>query len=642
MTMLDQMRRHKGWLKWSLGLVVLAFVFFYIPAFVDDPSAGVGPTGIVAEVEGRQITAADFRRVYLQQLDQLRASAGGAITEDLLRQLGIDQQVLLQMIDEQAALAEASRLGLSVTDAEVRERLLTLPALQDVNGQFIGEAGYLQLLRVQNPPITPDEFEEGLRQSLLMERLQTVLTDWITISDAELEEEYRHRNEKVRLGVVTFSADDYRDEVEASDEDIAALYAQNVGNYEVPEKRRLRFLVVDTASIAETLTIQPDEIEDSYNANIDRYTTPGRVRASHILLGLGDKDEETVRQQAEAILAQAKAGADFAELARQHSEDEGTAELGGDLDFFGRGQMVPEFEAAAFEMEPGTVSDLVQTAYGFHIIKVIEKVEEVIQPLDEVTEAITNQLKYDRSQERGTRMAQSIAAEVTRPEDLDAAAAAPGRGLTVQESGFAAVNEPILGLGPVPQLMSIAFQLAEGDVEGPIPVPQGYAFITVTGIQEPHIPPLEDVRDEVQDDVIQRKAQEAAQARAAETAASLRDADDFAGAAEAAELVVETTELITRGSLVAGLGVSAEVDAVAFSLATGETSDPVQVGSTMAIVHVMERQEVTDAELAAARETFRDELLSQRRSRFFSAYMSRAMEQMTIEVHEETLLQVTT
>jgi peptidyl-prolyl cis-trans isomerase D len=640
MTMLDQMRRHKGWLKWSLGLVVVAFIWLYIPAFVDAPSAGVGPTGIVAEIEGRQITAADFRRVYLQQLDQLRASSGGDITLDLLRQLGIDRQILLQMINEQAALAEASRLGLSVTDAEVRERLLTLPALQDLNGQFIGEAGYRQLLRVQNPPITPDEFEEGLRQSLLTERLQTVLTDWITISDAELEEEYRRRNEKVKLGVVTFWADDYRDEVEASDEDIATLYAQNMGDYEVPEKRRIRFLVVDVDSIAEALVIPPDEIENSYNANIDRYSTPGRVRASHILLGLGDKDEDTVRQQGEAILAQAKAGADFAELARQYSEDEATAELGGDLDFFGRGQMVPEFEAAAFEMEPGAVSDLVQTAIGFHIIKVVEKVEEVIRPLDEVTELITNQLKFDRSQARGTALAQSIAAEVTRPPDLDRAAA--GRGLTVQESGFAAVNEPILGLGPVPALMSVAFQLAEGEVEGPISIPQGYAFITVTGIQEPYIPPLEDVRDEVQDDVIQRKAQLAAQDKAAETAASLRDADDFAGAAEAAELVVETTELITRGSRVAGLGVSPELDAVAFSLASGETSDPVQVGSTMAIVHVMERQEVTDVELAAARETFRDELLSQRRNRFFGAYMSRAMERMTIEEFPETLLQVTT
>ena len=640
MTMLDQMRRHKGWLKWSLGLVVVAFVWLYIPAFVDAPSAGVGPTGIVAEIEGRQITAADFRRIYLQRRDQLRASSGGDITLDLLRQLGIDRQILLQMINEQAALAEASRLGLSVTDAEVRERLLTLPGLQDVNGQFIGEAGYRQRLRLQNPPITPDEFEEGLRQSLLTERLQTVLTDWITISDAELEEEYRRRNEKVELGVVTFWADDYRDEVEASDEDIATLYAQNMGDYEVPEKRRIRFLVVDVDSIAEALVIPPDEIENSYNANIDRYSTPGRVRASHILLGLGDKDEDTVRQQGEAILAQAKAGADFAELARQYSEDEATAELGGDLDFFGRGQMLPEFEAAAFEMEPGAVSDLVQTPIGFHIIKVVEKVAEVIRPLDEVTELITNQLKFDRSQARGTALAQSIAAEVTRPPDLDRAAA--GRGLTVQESGFAAVNEPILGLGPVPALMSVAFQLAEGEVEGPISIPQGYAFITVTGIQEPYIPPLEDVRDEVQDDVIQRKAQLAAQDKAAETAASLRDADDFAGAAEAADLVVETTELITRGSRVAGLGVSPELDAVAFSLASGETSDPVQVGSTMAIVHVVERQEVTDVELAAARETFRDELLSQRRNRFFGAYMSRAMERMTIEEFPETLLQVTT
>ena len=237
-----------------------------------------------------------------------------------------------------------------------------------------------------------------------------------------------------------------------------------------------------------------------------------------------------------------------------------------------------------------------------------------------------------------TALAQTIAAEVERPADLDRAATA--RGLSVQESGFAAPGEPILGLGIVPELSARAFQLAQGEIAGPIRVPQGYAFITITAIQESNIPPLEDVRDQVQETVIQRKAQVAAQGQAAEAAANLKDAEDFAAAAEAADLRVETTELITRGLPIAGLGINHEVDAVAFSLLIGETSDPVQVGSAVAVIHVIERQDVIDEEFAAVQETLRSETLLERQNRFFSSYMSRAMERMTIEVNEETLLQV--
>ena len=636
--MLDRMRQHKRWLKWSLALVCLAFVFFYIPAFVNDPGAGVVPSGVLAEIEGRQITAADFRRIYLQQLQAFRTSAGGEVSEEVLRQLGIDRQILQQMINEEAQLVEASRLGLTVTDAEVRERIVSLPGLQE-NGQFIGEDRYRQLLRFQNPPLTPAEFEEEQRQSLLLERLRTALTDWITISDGELEEEYRRRNEKVRLSVVTFEPDDYRDEVEASDEEIAAHYAQNTDAYRVAEKRKIRFLVIDVEAIRATIPIAPEEVESYYNTNIGLYTSPGRVRASHILLRTEDKDEAVVRQRAEEILAQARAGADFAELAMRYSEDETTAEAGGDLDSFGRGQMVPEFEEAAFALAPGTISDVVQTPFGFHIIKVVEKTEETVQTLDEVREQITNQLKLDQAQGRGTALAQTIATEVEQPADLETAAAA--RDLSVQESEFAASDEPILDLGVVPELSARAFQLEQGEVAGPISVPQGYAFITITAVQDPYDPPFEDVHDQVREDVIQRNAEVAAQEQAARAAVTLKDAADFASAAEAADLTVETTELITRGSPIPGLGISPEVDAVAFSLPNGQTSDPVQVSSTAAVIHVIERQDVTDEEFAAAQESLRSEILVERQNRFFNAYMSKAMQRMSIDVDVDTLLQLT-
>src|ERR671929_1547856 len=158
MTMLDRMRRHRNWLKWSLGLVCLAFVIFYIPDFLRGTGADAASGETIARVEGREITSGEFRRTYQAQLQAYRSAYGGNMSEQLLKQLGIDQQILQQMVDERAALAEADRLGIKVSDEEVRQRIFAMPAFQE-NGAFIGEQRYQQGLRMERPPLTASGFE---------------------------------------------------------------------------------------------------------------------------------------------------------------------------------------------------------------------------------------------------------------------------------------------------------------------------------------------------------------------------------------------------------------------------------------------------------------------------------------------------
>jgi peptidyl-prolyl cis-trans isomerase D len=199
MTMLDRMRRHKNWLKWSLAIVVVAFVLLYIPNFLRNGingAAGAGSRDVIASVDGRTITVGQFRRAYQQQMQAYRRAYGGNIDDRLLKQMGIDRRILQQMIDEEAGLAEARRLGISTSDAEVRARILALPAFQE-NGQFIGEQRYVQLLQAQRPPLTPADFENNVRRSLTVDKLRQTLTDWITVPDKEVEQEYRRRNDKV-------------------------------------------------------------------------------------------------------------------------------------------------------------------------------------------------------------------------------------------------------------------------------------------------------------------------------------------------------------------------------------------------------------------------------------------------------------
>src|SRR4051794_36885463 len=221
--MLDRMRRHRGWLKWSLAIVVVSFVLLYIPSFMKDDAQGAASNAVVADVDGREITAAQFRRVYQQQMMQYRQSYGANVDERLLKQLGIDQRIVQQMIQEEASLAEAKRLGITASDAEVRERILALPAFQE-NGQFIGDQRYRQLLRMQTPPMRPDEFEDQIRRSIVAEKLQAALTGWITIADADVASEFKKRNEKVKLAVVNFPADKFREATIATDADVAKYF----------------------------------------------------------------------------------------------------------------------------------------------------------------------------------------------------------------------------------------------------------------------------------------------------------------------------------------------------------------------------------------------------------------------------------
>src|SRR3954464_5406577 len=404
MTMLDRMRRHRDWLKWSLGLVCVAFVLFYIPDFLRGSGADAASGDTVAKVEGRDISSADFRRTYQAQLQAYRSAYGGNMSDQLLKQPGIDQQILQQMVDERAALAEAERLGIKVSDEEVRQRIFAMPAFQE-NGGFIGEARYQQLLRMQRPPMIASEFEDNIRHGLAVEKLRGSLTDWLSVNDAELEKEYRRRNDKVKLAVVSLTADSLRTQVSATDADVTAYFDAHKNDFKIPEKRKIRYLLIDVEALRAKTVIPPADIEREHNNNSEKYTTPEQVRPSHILLKTEGKDDATVKAKAEELLKQARSGADFAELAKKNSEDEASAKNGGDLDYFGKGRMVPEFDQVAFTMQPGQISDLVKTQFGYHIIKLVDKKPAKVSTLAEVRQQITDQLAYETARAQAADLA---------------------------------------------------------------------------------------------------------------------------------------------------------------------------------------------------------------------------------------------
>ncbi len=316
MTMLDRMRRHKNWLKWSLALVVLAFIALYIPA-TNNSANGAGMNDALATVEGSDVTVGQFRRAYARQMEAYRSAYGASMDERLLRQLQIDQRIVQQLVEEEISIAEARRLGINATDEEVKGRILAIPSFQE-NGQFIGYDRYRQMLQMQNPPVRESDFEEQVRRSITVEKLQAALTNWISIPDAEIETEFRKRNEKVKLAVVNFPADKFREGAQASDDEIAAWFEKSKDTYRIPEKRKVKYALLDVQAIRERTTVAPQQVQRYYEDNAQQYATPEQVRASHVLLKTDGKNEADVKKLAEEIAAKAKGGADFAALAKQY------------------------------------------------------------------------------------------------------------------------------------------------------------------------------------------------------------------------------------------------------------------------------------------------------------------------------------
>ena len=638
MTMLDRMRRHKGWLKWSLALVVLTFVVFYIPDFLTT-TTGASPNETIADVEGEPITVGTFTRRYNAQVQAYRNAYGGQMNDQLLKQLGIDRQILQQLIDEESMVAESRKQGITVSDVEIRERILALPGFQE-NGTFVGEQRYRQILQVQNPPLSTTEFENSLRRALMIEKLRTALTGWMSVNDADVVAEFRKRNEKIKLEVVPVTAEAFKSQVTVTDAELVPFFEKAKDKYRIGEKRKIKYAQVNVEQVRGTITVPETEIAAFYQQNLSQYQTPAQLRASHILFKLEGKDEKVVQALAEDVLKKATApSADFAALAKQYSEDDTNNQNGGDLDYFGRGRMVAEFEQAAFGMKAGEISNLVKTAFGFHIIKVVDNQPDQTRPIVEVHAELEDQLKWQKAQAEAERIAKSLEATTKTPADLDKVA--KERNLAVVETSLIASDEPIQGVGAQPELSGRVFGMKEGEVTPAMRVATGWVFATVTGRQDSYVPQLAEVKAKVADDVRQEKAAEMAKQRATAIATDLKNAKDFAAAVKRAGLEVKTTELVARGTAIPDLGISEAVDAAAFALPQGGVSDAITTPTGTAVIRVVEKVGVTDAEVESGKDVLRDELVNVRRDKFFGTYMQKAKSGLKVNIKQDTLARIT-
>lgn len=634
--MLDLMRRKQRYLKYVLWVVIIMLGASMLLLFVDPgggDSAGLSANQAVASVAGSEISVNQFRTAYYNFLDNYRRYYGlDGSNPEMLKMLRVDRMALDKLIKDHIVAGEAQRLGLDVSQDELREALRKIPGLSE-NGRFIGRARLEQVLRANNSSLP--EFEASLISELLNMKLRNVITAGVDVSDEDVRKSYLETSQKTAIQYVAFKPEDSANDVQVVEADLRPYYDKNKDQYRVGEQRRVKYLQVDVADMRAKVAVTDQDILAAFNAEGDHT----EVRARHILLKIDDPAKEAeVRAKAEAVLAEALQGKDFAELAKKNSQDQGSAINGGDLGFFKREQMVKEFSDAAYGLEPGSISGLVKSSFGFHIIKTEEK---RAQNLDSRKAQIEFQIRNERAEAQARNRADEAAAILKANPDIGKAASELG--LQVRETGFFRMEGTIAGLGQIAGLQAEVFGMAAvGAVGTAHKAPLGFIIPQLAEKKEPFIPDFGEVRAQVVEDYKKEKAESLAENKARQFYGTLGESSDMSAAALKIKNKAVTTPPFARRAVIDDtLKESQEILQKAFDLPIGKYSEPVQVDKLHIVFRVVSREPFDEGKYASERAAIKERLETGKKVNLFQAFLDNLDQKMRkdnkIQINQELI-----
>jgi len=547
----------------------------------------------------------------------------------------ISGQVAQQMVTRAAMLVEASRMGLRVTDDELREELRTGPlgAQFFPSGNFIGQERYEQFI-LQQFNMGVAQFEQQMKDDLLLRKLQGLVEGGVGVSDSEIEQESRLENTKVKLEYAVLSLDKVTGEIHPNDAELKAFFDMSQTRYAnaIPEKRKADYLVIDNAKVSEQVEVTREDLQRYYNQHRDDYRVPDEVNLRLIQVRMpppgadGKVDQKAVdaaQQKAEQILKKLKAGANFADLAKKESDDPSKAD-GGELGWIGRGR-IPDIEDQIFALNKGQTSDVLKSALGFNVVRVEDKRTAHVQSLDEVKVAIEPMLR----QEKAARATETLANDVrtlARSSGLEAAAAKYH--LAAIHSELFSRSSSLPGIGPAPDFMDAVFSAHVKDPPELTTIALGRVVFQVTEVKPPQKPQFDDVRASVEADFKQQQAGALLQKRTQELSDRARAGHDLKKAAQELGATIKTSELVTRNSQVPDLGAMSGPAEVAFNMKPGQISAPINAGRGGVVFAVTERQEPSPDELAASKDRIRESLLQKKRQEVLENFASNLRAEM--------------
>jgi peptidyl-prolyl cis-trans isomerase D len=599
-----------------LGAVVLVLaggmLLYLVPsmpgtgdASATDTVATVGSESVSMSEVRQQLSEIEQRNQVPKQLESLYAS-----------------QILKQLIFQKEIEYEAKRLGVHVSDQERADRIRQFLPTAYNGDTFIGMDRYAAEVQGRFQMTVP-VFEEQIRQGLLLEKFRKLVTDGISVGPAELQDEFLYKNEKIKLTYVLLKPEDLAAKINPDEGEIKVTFERNKAKYLVPEKRVVRYALADVNQLRQTTQVTDDELKVQYQQDIQQYQVPNRVHVDHILLmtvGKTPAEIEEIHQKAEDVLKQAnKKGANFEDLAKKYSEDPGTKDKGGDLGWITQGQTVPEFEKAAFTLPKGSISDLVKTQYGFHIIKVLDKETAHTKTFDEVKDSIRAPLMLSKADKQASDIADKLSAAIRQNNKMSLDELAKQFHLSVGETRPVTATEPILELGNSKEAKDAIFGQRPDELSLPIHTDRGYLVVAVRGVLPAHQGTLDEVRERVVADLKQQKSTEIARQKSDDLEKRLKAGEKFEAAAKALGLDPKTSDLFARSGSITGAASGKQLSA-AFQMKPGDVGPPVNLGTSWFVYRVAEKQEPNPADFEKQKKELSDQVLQTKRSLAFEAF----------------------
>jgi peptidyl-prolyl cis-trans isomerase D len=606
-----------------IGMLAISMLLYLVPQGNNPTDADSNDT--VARIGDQTVSVAEVR----QELSDIerRNPQVSKMLESLYA-----RQILNQLVFSKEIQYEANRLGITVTNEEVADRVKQFLPTAFSGDSPVGMDQYAQQVQ-QRFQLTVPVFEDKIKQGLLEEKFRRLVTDGVSAGPSELQEQFRYQNEKVKLEYALIKPEDLEAKVAPSEAEVKGAYEKRQGRYTIPEKRVVEYGLLDQIKLRQGIEISDDELNARYQRDIRQYEVPTRVHAQHILLmtvGKTDAEVDEIRKKAQDVLQQARKGAKFDELAKKYSEDPGSKDKGGDLGWLVQGQTVPEFQAAAFSQQPGTISDLVKTQYGFHIIRVLEKEKAHTKTFDEVKDSIRAPLMLAKADADASKIADQLAAAVRKSNRTPFADLVRDFHLEVAQTRPVSATDPLLELGNSPEVKDRIFSLREGEVSPPIRTDRGYVILSLKEKMPAHQGTLQEVRDQVLTSLKQEKSLQMAREKADELAKRAKGGEKFDAAAKALGLDPKTSEDVSRAGSIPSVGSGKQFSA-AFNLKVGDVSVPQNIGSNWLVYRIESKSEANPADFEKQKKELTDQVLNEKRGLAYEAFRSGLEERLKAE-----------
>ena len=624
--------------KWLFAIIIgatcVTMVIFLVPGIFNDSASSSDTYATIRHggLLGRFLPAEETIPVTDVRQAVQRMVRGQQIPDMIMPYYM--QQAGQTLIQQSILLNEARRLGITASDADVSRYLHTgqFGAVLFPDGQFIGYDRYAELIS-DNLQMSVAKFESEIKQQIIVDRLRDLITGGVTVSDAEVHNAQLKQDTKIRFQYAVLSADDLRKTINPTDNELQAFYNQNASRYKDadPETRKIEYANITEAELpGGNPQITPAQIQQYYNQNQQLYHVDAQVKVRHILISVdpnaGPNADATAKAKAQGILDQLRKddGKDFADLAKKYSDDPGSKDQGGELGWIKHGVTVPEFDQVAFAQQPGQISGLVRTRFGYHIIQTEAKEDAHTKPLDEVKQSIVDTLTKQYEMQAAEALAARIASEAQKSSLAQAAAA---NHVAVVTSDYVPSNTTLPGMSDSSKLLTAAFAAKPGS---PAQVAStgdsNFAVFQVADVKPAHTPTFDEYKSHVLDDFRDQQVTSLLARKTNEMADRAHAEHDLAKAAKEVGATIKTSDLVGREQQVPDIGSLASAAPSLFDLNVGQISNAINNNTTGVVAQITDKQEPSAADMAKNFDATRDTILNQQREQLFQEFASNLFE----------------